>query len=242
MFIPLKQRDTIPYSLLFVFLLVVGCGGPERVALRGGTEHLLLLHRRTLRYVERMGSEERRFTIRMFYSGGRAVREYELQVKGLDLGHCRLISKDQQVFFETNKPATALADVPEFRQLWVDEAVSPGDSWEDSDTGTETVVASPETVTVPAGTYADCYKTVTAGTPVLLDSLTFWHESGALKDEIFAPQMAAAQTVVVRWFASGVGLVKVQFGDPEHVWELTAVAEAGTGRVDIETPQEQEEE
>jgi hypothetical protein len=240
MFTPLKQRDTMTYSLLFVFFLIVGCGGPERVALRGGTEHLLLLHRRAMRYVERKGSEERRFTIRMFYSGGRSVRAYELELKGLDLGHCRFISKDQQVFFETNKPATTLADVPEFRQLWVDETAKPGDGWEDSDTGTETVVASSETVTVPAGTYENCYKTVTTGTSALLDSLTFWHESGALKDEIFESQMAAAQKPVVRWFVSGVGLVKVQFGDPDHVWELTAVAEPGTGRVELETPQEEE--
>ena len=167
MFTPLKQRDTMTYSLLFVFFLIVGCGGPERVALRGGTEHLLLLHRRTMRYVERKGSEERRFTIRMFYSGGRSVRAYELEVKGLDLGHCRFISKDQQVFFETNKPATTLADVPEFRQLWEDETANPSDGWEDSDTGTETVVASSETVTVPAGTFENCYKTVTTGTSAL---------------------------------------------------------------------------
>jgi hypothetical protein len=239
MFTPFEQRDMNRYSLLFVFLLVAGCGGPERVALRGGTEHLLLLHRRTLRYEERLGSEARRFTIRMFYSGGREVRAYDLQVKGLDLGHCRFISKGQQVFFETNQPATALTDVPEFRQLWVDETANPGDGWEDSDTGTETVVAPSETVTVPAGTYQDCYKTVTTGTSALLDSLTAWHERGTLEDEVFESQMGAAQMPVVRWFASGVGLVKAQFGDPDHVRELVAVVEQGIGRVDIETPEEE---
>jgi hypothetical protein len=242
MFTPFKQRDSITYSLLFVFVLFVGCSGPERVALRGGTEHLLLLHRRTMRYVERVGSKEQGFTIRMFYSGGRLVRAYELQVKGLDLGHCRFISKDQQVFFETNQPATTLADVPEFRQMWVDETANPGDDWQDSDTGTETVVAPSETVTVPAGTYQDCYKTVTTGTQALLDSLTAWHESGALSTEIFESQVAAAQKPVVRWFASGVGLVKVQFGDPDYVWELVAVAEPGRGRVELKTPPEEEEE
>jgi hypothetical protein len=234
-----KQRDTVSYSLLFVFLVLAGCGGPERVPLRGGTEHLLLLHRRTLRYVERNGPEQRSFTMRMFYSGGREVRAYELQVKGLDLGRCRFVSRGTQVFFETNKPATVFADVPEFRQLWVDETAGPGDDWTDGDTGTQTVVAPAETVTVPAGTYENCYKTVTTGTQALLDSLTAWHERGALPDDIFESEMKAARTPVIRWFASGVGLVKQQMGDPDHVWELVAVSEQGTGKVDVEAPEEE---
>jgi len=167
------------------------------------------------------------------------VRVYELQIRALDLGHCRFLSKGTQVYFETNKPATAFTDVPEFRQLWVDETANPGDDWTDEDTGTQTVVAISETVTVPAGTYENCYKTVTTGTQALLDSLTSWHERGALSDELYESQMTAAKTPVIRWFASGVGLVKQQMGDPDHVWELEAVSEPGTGKVDVETPEEE---
>ena len=239
MFTPIRQRDIKRYSLLFVFLTVWGCGGPERVALRGGTEHLLLLHHRTLKYEERTGSEVRPYTIRMFYSGGRTVRVYELQIKGADFGRCRFVSKDKQVDFETNKPVTALQDVPEFRQLWVDETAGPGDDWFDPDTGTQTVVAASETVTVPAGTYESCYKTVTTGTPELMDSLDVWRERGELPDEIYQSQMAAARAVVIRWFASGVGLVKEQIGSPDHVRELVAVSEPGTGKVDVESPEEE---
>jgi hypothetical protein len=239
MFTHPKQRDIKRYSLLFVFFIVWGCGGPERAALRGGTEHLLLLHGRTMEYKERDGTETLRYSIRMFYSGGRSVRVYELKIKGVDWGRCRLISKDKQVFFETNKPSTALENVPEFRQLWVDEAALSGDGWDDPDTGTQTVVAASETVTVPAGTYENCYKTVTTGTPELMDSLDVWHERGEITNEIYRSQMAAAQTVVVRWFASGVGLVKEQIGGPEHVRELVAVSEMGKGKVDVESPDEE---
>jgi hypothetical protein len=242
MFTLIKQRVKLRRSLLFVFVLILaGCGGPERVALRGGTEHLPLLHHRTLRYIERKGSEEHRFTMGMIYSGGRSVRSYEVRMKGLDLGHCRFISKDQRVYFETNQPTTALLDVPEFRQLWVDETADAGDGWQDQDTGTETVVAYSETVTVPAGTFKDCYKTVTTGSAELMDSLTAWRERDVLPREVFQSEVAAARAPVVRWFAAGVGLVRVQFGGPDHLWELEAVADTGSGRTEVETPEEQEE-
>jgi hypothetical protein len=239
MLIPHKQRDISRYSLLFVFVLLWGCGGSERVPLRGGTEHLLLLHDRIMRYEEQNGPETRTITIRMSYMGGRAARAFELISKDAGFGRCRLISSGKQVFFETNKPATVFQDVPEFRELWVDEDVSVGGSWENSDTGTETVVAPSETVTVPAGTYENCYKTVTTGTQALLDSLKAWNDRAEISDQDFKTQMRAAQTPVVRWFASGVGLVKVQFGGPEHVRELEAVVKPGTGRTTIETPEEE---
>lgn len=239
MFIPHKQRDITRYSLLFVFVLLLGCGGPERVPLRGGTEHLLLLHNRVLRYEERYHRELKTFTMRMHYAGGRSVRVYSLQMKGADWGNCSFISSGSQVFFETNKPSTALQDVPEFRQLWINEELSVGDGWEDQDTGTQTVVAPSETITVPAGTFENCYKTVTTGTQELLDSLQSWHEKALLADEDFETQLKRARIPVVRWFASGVGLVKEQIGGPEWVRELSAIEKMGTGRVDIENPEDE---
>lgn len=220
-------------AAVFVILaLACGCGGPQKVALRGGTEHLLLLHDRLLRYQERTGERTRTFTLRLLYAGGRSVRVYEAVFDGVDPGRCAFLSSGTQVFFETNRSPMALELLPEYRQLWVDEAAAVGDSWQDEDTGTETVFAGYETVTVPAGTYQNCYKTVTTASRALTDSLSAWRSRGRLSDEEYQSRADEAARVVVRWFASGVGLVKEQLA-PDHVRELLAVVRPGTGLVDI---------
>jgi len=214
-------------------MLLSGCGGPERAPLRGGTEHLLLLHGRELRYEERVGEEVKPYTLRLTYSGGDMVRVFEAQFRGLDFGRCSFISNRTQVFFETNRPTTALQELPEYREAWVDEEAKPGDVWLNEDTGTETAFAGYESISVPAGTFSECYKTVTVGSETLLDSLEVWLARGAIEQGEYDAQMAAAEVVVVRWFASGVGLVREQIGNSDHVRELVAVVRPGTGRVDL---------
>ncbi|RPH93719.1 hypothetical protein EHM69_09470 [candidate division KSB1 bacterium] len=233
MFNTIKQRELSYSSLLFILLFLWGCGGPEGVALRGGTEHLLLLDKRTLQYQERYRGETVPYTLIMRYTGGQDIRVYNLEFRGIEMGRCRLISKDQQVFFETTKPLTKFDYLPEYRQLWVDESVLSGGEWEDFDVGTNTVVAPSETVTVPAGTFSNCYKTVTSAFPSFVDSLEVWRGEGLISEEEYQQQKSAAGIAVVRWFASGVGLVKEQIGSPDHVRELVEVKRPGTGRVDI---------
>ena len=233
MFNTIKQRDLSYCSLLFILLFLWSCGGPERVALRGGTEHLLMLNNRSLQYQERHGGDIIPYTLNMRYIGGQSIRVYDLEFRGIDMGRCRLISKDQQVYFETSRPLTRFDYLPEYRQLWVDESVTAGGDWEDFEVGTVTVVAPSETITVPAGTFPRCYKTITSAMPAFFDSLEVWRSDGVMSEDEYREQKAAAGIVIVRWFASGVGLVKEQIGSPDHVRELVEIKRPGTGRVDL---------
>jgi hypothetical protein len=221
---------------LSVLFLLVGCGeGPERTVLRGGTEHLPLLDSRVMRYREKIGAEERTYTMQMRYAGGKLVRVYPLLFKGLDLGHCMFRSNGPQVLFSTDKPLTAMMALPEYRQLWVDETAKAGDEWEDKDVGTKTTLEGFETITVAAGTYEKCYKTVTTVEPAFMDSLDSWRERGSMTPDEYDDWAKDAHDRTVRWFASGVGLVKEDVNNGERVRELVAVVKPGTGRVDIDS-------
>jgi hypothetical protein len=225
-------------SLILLGAVAAGCGGPERpTPPRGGTEHLLLLDRRVLQYQERDGDKVQPYTLELLFAGGRRVKVFDAVFHGLDLGNCQFISNDTLVSFVTDQPLTPTMPLPEYRQVWVDEKAQVGDMWEDAGAGTQTVLDGYETVTVPAGTYPHCYKTVTTVVPAYEDSLIEWRRRGELTDQGFERLSSNARLVFIRWFASGVGLVKEQISDPDHVRELVAVKQIGTGRIDTTTTQ-----
>jgi hypothetical protein len=219
--------------LIGAALLFVGCSvGVDRVMLRGGTEHLLLLNGRTMQYEEREGNKVTPYSLTMFYSGGVVSKVFDAKFKGVDFGDCMFVSQGRQVWFSTDHPITAIKEMPDARQLWVDENASQGDTWEDEDTGTQTTFLGYENVTVPAGTYDHCYKTITTVVPALPDSLRAWRASGLIGEKVYARLTKVCQADIIRWFASGVGLVKEQLGSPDHVRELMAVLETGVGKID----------
>jgi hypothetical protein len=227
-----------PYRCISILLLALlaGCGGgPERTPLRAGTEHLLLLDGRKMRYLDQDNGKSSTYTLEMHWGGGKAFRVYQAVFDGLDRGHCTFISNGPKVFFTTDKPVTALQGLLEYRQLWVNEEAKQGEEWVDTDTGTKTLFAGFEDVTVPAGKYDNCYKTVTVVLPAFTDSLKVWREAGEITPEEYDEFLADANTTTVRWFASGVGLVKEQINGSDHTRELEDVVKAGTGKTSADT-------
>jgi hypothetical protein len=208
-----------------------GCGdtGSDRVVLRSGTRYLPLLDDRVLKYVDKNGGESKPYTMKIRYAGGNIVRAYSIEFKGIDLGPCGFICKDSTVFFVTGKAKTALIQQPEYRELWVKEPAQDGDSWDNEILAEQTVFAGYETITVAAGTFENCYKTVTSVQPVFLDSLRTWRDRGGIDNDQYNRSAQYAGLTTVRWFAQGVGLVKEQIGTSDHMRELTAIVKPGTG-------------
>lgn len=224
-----SQRHKVQVLLLLLALMAASCGGPERVVYRAGTQHFPLLHDRLLRYQERTGNSSREFTLLFRYAGGRSIRVYQGIYKGIEPPQCNFLSRDSVVTLETPFPLTTSEYLPAYRQVWVDEMAEVGDFWIDEDTATETAFAGFEDVTVAAGSYLRCYKTVTVALPELADSLSARHERGDLPEREYSRQLANAKLVIVRWFAAGVGLVKEQIGSDEHVRELLEIVNPGRG-------------
>ena len=234
-------RENLTRGFLLVTLLVTaGCGGPKRVVLRGGTEHMPLLDGRILRYQEQNGGKSSDYTLRLRYTGGRDVRVYQAFYSGASFGDVLFLSNGPKVTFSTNKPVTAMMALPEYRQIWVNEDAQKGDEWFDGDVGTETVFAGYETVSVPAGTYENCYKTVITVTPAFVDSLDTWESRGSMSREEHDRWARDSSDVTVRWFAAGVGLVKEQLNGPDRTRELVAVVDPGTGQAEPDSTQPEE--
>jgi len=225
------------FSALFVGMTMVvmigGCGGchegPERTVLRGGTDHLPLRHDRLLRYRETENGVTANYTVRMVYAGGNRIRVYDLESECIQHPFSSLLSMDKKVYYETQQPLTAVTDQPHYRELWLDEDADEGANWDSEDTGTTTVFEGYEPVTVPAGAFPSCYKTITTVQPVYLDSLRAYHGRSEMDDATFDKLSARAGMVTIRWFAPDVGLVKEQIGDRSHVRELVAVEREGIG-------------
>ncbi|MDD5087616.1 MAG: hypothetical protein PHI18_02295 [bacterium] len=215
--------------LLLLALMTVGCGGPERVVYRGGTQHFPLLHDRLLRYQERTGGNTREFTLLFRYAGGRSIRVYQGIYEGIEPDRCNFLSRDSLVTLETPYPLTNSNYLPAYRQLWVDENAAPGDSWIDEDTATETTFSGFEDVTVPAGRYSRCYKTVTTVVPGFADSLRARRDRDEVPGRDYERLMANGKLVIVRWFAPGVGLVKEQLGSEDRARELIEIVQPGRG-------------
>ena len=175
------------------------------------------------------------YTMTLSYIGGRSLKIFPIKFEGIKLGNCELQSQDTLLFFETDQPRTNLESkevLAIFRELWIREGAQKGDSWENWDTGTQTLFAGYESVTVPAGTFSDCYKTVTTAMPALFDSLKTWHNRGELSDKEFDYKMKTANKSVARWFALNIGLVKEEIANGELVRELISLDQIGVGVVD----------
>jgi hypothetical protein len=232
-----SYRRRIARAVLWLTVLAAlaaGCSGPERRYPLAGTEHFPLRDRRTLSYRQTRNGRITNYTWRLRWLGGNRIKVFALDVDGLDFGECTITQIDSAVVFVTTAPLTMLESPqlePEFRQAWVDETVAHGDDWTDPDTGTRTVFTGFESVTVPAGTFPRCYRTVTEATTELLDSLSARLDQGTLTPAEHAQQLAQARLVVSRWFAPGIGLVKEQIGSPDFIRELIAVTDSGRGEI-----------
>jgi hypothetical protein len=219
-------------SLLLFLILISGCSEAyKRTVPRAGTEFMPLYEDRQLRYRVIDYGDTYEYSMKLRYLGGEEYKVFKATVvEGEAPGGLEFSSHEQQVTAITQFTLTSLESPlqkGEFSQIWIDEALQPGGYWTDFDTGTQTVFAGYEDVIVPAGTYTDCYKTVTEALPVLVDSIRARFERGEMDEEMLAQQSDNAKLIVLRWFAKDVGLVKEQVGTARFVRELLAVENEG---------------
>ncbi|MBU0691344.1 hypothetical protein KKC97_05555 [bacterium] len=223
------MKKSIPFLVLLV-LLTTGCGDYQRVVPLGGTDYLPLKEDLTLRYRLTYYGDVEEYSMRLRYLGGKDYKVYKAYYKGDAQGGLEFSSHNQQVAAITQYSLTSLGSRYErgdFQQVWIDESLQPGDFWQDADTGTQTVFVGYEDITVPAGTFTDCYKTATEALPELVDSINARFDRKEMDSEMFNQELENAKIVVSRWFARDVGLVKEQFGTSEYVRELLAVENEG---------------
>ena len=224
------------FIALFLMLTFTGCGiDQEPVYYKGGTAHFPLLHGRVYRYEARTGSESKEFTMTLSYFGGHSLKLYPLKFDGIKMGNCEFQSEGSMLYYETTQPRTNLEPIESlgvFRELWIREGAEKGDSWENHDTGTQTLFAGYEDATVPAGTFKECYKTVSVALPELIDSLKARHNRSQLSDKSFEIKMNEANKPVARWFALNVGLVKEDFANGVLIRELVSIDQPGVGKED----------
>lgn len=240
-------------ALLLFALIFSACGeAPVRKAYRSGTEYMPLLDGRTLRYRERGDGETYEYTLTLKYIGGRAWKVYTTHDENIPYGRIEFTSNGTIVEASTLISLTSLESrkqVSAFNQVWVDAGAEVDSVWRDEATGTETVVAGYETVTVPAGTFTECLKTVTTPLPEVADSVEARYQRGDSDEKLYIEEREVVNWQTVRWFAAGVGLVKEQVGpagDMRITRELVALEAEGVGLVDsayieIENPNIQTE-
>lgn len=225
--------------VLAVLLLSAGCGEmPQRKALRGGTGFFPLLEDRALRY--RQSGEEGTldYTLTLHYIGGRQWKVFVVKGEDIPYGGIEFQSDGRYVEAVTSRSMTSLdsrSKLGEFSQVWLDDSAAVDSSWQDLSTGTETLVAGFETVTVPAGTYEDCLVTATTPLPQLADSVEARFRRDEMNEETYLLEREYARWQTVRWFAFGVGLVKEQLGPPGQpriTRELVAIENEGFGSAD----------
>ena len=212
-------------------MLLVGCGESyKREAPRGGTEYFPLYEDRQLRYRVIEYGKSSEYSMKLRFLGGDQYKVFAASFEGKAPGGIEFRSHGQQLEAITQYSYTSLESPEkksEFSQMWIDESLEPGGFWSDTDTGTQTVFAGYEDVTVPAGTFTDCYKTVTEALPELPDSINARFDRGEMDGEMLAQQLDNAKLVIIRWFARGVGLVKEKVGTSRFERELLAVENKG---------------
>lgn len=220
-------------------LILSGCGGmPERKSYRSGTDHFPLLDGRVLRYRQNSNGETTEYTLAIRYLGGRAWKVFEAKSENNPYGGLEFMTDGNIVEASTLLSFTSLESrklVGQFNQVWVDEGVAVDSMWEDPTPGTETLVAGFETVTVPAGTFEECLKTVVTPLPEIKDSIEARYKRDDSNEVLYLREKEVADWQTVRWFAHGVGLVKEQIGPQGEsviVRELVAVEVEGHGDVD----------
>lgn len=220
-------------------LLCSACGEvAQRSVYRGGTEFMPLLDGRKLRYREKGDGETYEYTLTMKYIGGRAWKVFVCEDDDTPYGGIEFTTNGVAVEAATRISFTSLesrTQVSAFNQVWVDDGADPDSGWFDEQPGTETIVAGYETVTVPAGTFDDCLKTVATPLPDVADSVEARYQRGDSDEKLYLEEKAVVNWQTVRWFAHGVGLVKEQLGPPGNakiVRELLAIESEGAGKID----------
>lgn len=210
----------------------------ERKPYRGGIEFLPLLENRILEYRESADGEETIYELKFHYIGGREWKVYTVTGDNSPYGGFELQSDGVLVEAVSNLSYTSLEprdEVAEYAQVWVDDGAEVDSAWIDPTPGTETIVAGFETVSVPAGRFEECLKTVVTPLPEVKDSVEARYARGALNEDQYLREREYAAWQTVRWFAAEIGLVKEQLGPPGQariVRELLAVKSEGVGLVD----------
>lgn len=227
------------FAVIIAALLFSACGDvATRTLYRGGTEFMPLMDGRKLRYHEKGNGESYDYSLTMKYIGGRAWKVYVCEDEGTPYGGIEFSSNGVIVEAATRISFTSMesrTQVSAFNQIWVDEGAALDSAWYNEQTGTETIVAGFETVTVPAGKFEDCLKTVVTPLPAVADSIEARYQRNEMDEQAYSEERGVANWQTVRWFAQGVGLVKEQIGPPGEVKivrELLAVDAEGAGKVD----------
>jgi len=233
----LRQKLTLLF--LAVSLLISACGeAPSRVVFRSGTEFMPLLDGRKLRYRQNDEGETSEYSLTLKYIGGRQWKVYTTEDDNLPYGAIEFSSNGTIVEAVTLISFTSLESrklVSAFNQKWVDAGAELDSVWFDEVPGTETLVAGYETVTVPAGKFENCLKTVVTPLPEIKDSVEARYQRGDSDEKLYIEEREVASWQTVRWFAHGVGLVKEQIGpmgDAKIIRELIALDSEGVGFID----------
>lgn len=226
-------------AVIFAALLFSACGDVvTRDVYRGGTEFMPLLDGRIMRYQEKGNGETYDYTLTMRYIGGRAWKVFTCEDEVTPYSGIEFTSNGSVVEAATGVGFTSMESrqhVGAFNQVWIDEKADPDSGWYDEQLGTETIEAGYETVTVPAGTFENCLKTVATPVPAVMDSVEARYQRGDSDEKLYLEEKRVVNWQTVRWFAHGVGLVKEQLGPPGEikiVRELLAVEAEGGGKVD----------
>ncbi|MBU1707197.1 hypothetical protein KKB28_04705 [bacterium] len=204
--------------VLLTLFLVISCNkSKEPLGEDYGIAYLPLRDNQTFTYQRQCGDNTEQVT-----------RELRLVKGDLETPEFRIIEKDGESFdqflrhqgnavvYLTEKPLARLEDFAEgqlYLSTWLLDGATNGDYWEDEETGLRTAVAGFESVTVPAGTFEDCIKTVVESTDLLLEVIEKRGEQSGLSEEMLAVELEDAKELCIRWFAWGVGLVKEEKGD-----------------------------
>ena len=182
-----------------------------------GMAYLPLRDGQTYTYQRQCGDNTEQLTRRLrFIKGDIETPEFRVFEKGDESFDQFLRHQGNAVVHLTVKPPARLMPLGEghfYLSTWLLDDASPGTYWEDEETGLRTAVAGFESVTVPAGTFDDCIKTVAEPTEILLEVIEKRGEQNGLSAEEITVELESARELCIRWFAWGVGLVKEEKGD-----------------------------
>ncbi len=182
-----------------------------------GIAYLPLRDGQTYTYQRQCNEQTEQLTRRLrIIKGDIETPEFRVFEKGGESFDQFLRHQGNAVVHLTEKPPARLEEFDEgqlYLSTWLLDGATRGDYWEDEETGLRTAVAGFESVTVLAGTFDDCIKTVTEPTDILLEVIEKRGEQNRLSAEQIAVELENARELCIRWFARGVGLVKEEKGD-----------------------------
>ena len=204
--------------VLLTLFTVLSCTKSDRpLGEDYGIVYLPLMDAQTYTYQRQCGENTEQLTHRLrIVKGDLEAPEFRVIVKGAESFDQFLRHQRNAVVHLTEKPLARLMELNEgqlYLSTWLLDSASRGDYWEDEETGLRTAVAGFESVTVLAGTFDDCIKTVTEPTDILLEVIEKRGKQNGLSAEQIAVELENARELCIRWFARGVGLVKEEKGD-----------------------------